>query len=76
MDNIFKFFNIDMTSSISLLNYNYDEIVNKIRRSNLDKKNKSFIIFFINEKYNYAYDKLNKKNKNNDDMIWEYIDNL
>ena len=76
MDNIFKFFNIDMTSSISLLNYNYDEIVNKIKGSNLDKRNKNFIIFFINEKYNHAYDKLNKKNKNDDDMIWEYIDNL
>lgn len=74
MNNILDFFDINMNSNLNLLDSNYNKIVQEIRNSNLDRKNKNFIIFFIKEKYNFIYDKL-KNHQDNDLLIWENIDN-
>ena len=74
MNNILDFFDINMNSNLNLLDSNYNKIVQEIRNSNLDRKNKNFIIFFIKEKYNYIYNKI-KSHQNNDILFWENIDN-
>lgn len=70
MDNILKYFEVNMNSNLDLLNYNYNRIIHEIRESNLDTRNKNFIIFFIKEKYNYIYNKI-KSHQNNDILLWE-----
>lgn len=70
MDNILKYFEVNMNSNLDLLNYNYYRIIHEIRESNLDTRNKNFIIFFIKEKYNYIYNKI-KSHQNNDILLWE-----
>jgi len=74
MDNILEFFNININSNLHLLDSNYRQIIHEIKNSNLDRRNKNFILFFIKEKYNFIYDKL-KSHQNNDILIWENIDN-
>ena len=73
-DKNFEYFNVTLNSSLKKLINNYNSIINEIEDSNLNRRNKNYLLFFIKEKYNYVHDTL-KEHHNDDSLFWENLDN-